>query len=442
MSRKVVFEKSLATILVGLLIWSSLTLGPTQTKAVKTTETCDLAIITPVRYSDALQPLLIHKENHGVATKLVTLDEVYSGSYFSVKGRDDAEKIKYFIKDALDSWALKYVLLMGDVNTIPMRKSYATYTFTSDFSFIPTDLYYADVYDENGSFCSWDSNNNSIFGEFHWDVENDSRNFIDDVDLCPDVGLGRLPVKNNKEVKAVVDKIIAYEDQPAEEQWFHRLILIGGDTFPKINGTEGETVTEYIASQMPDFTPVKLWMSLHTLTVRNFNREISRGAGFVSYSGHGVWYGLATYPENDSPSYRHFNYYLPFILGLKNGGKLPVMFFDACLTADLDHTVVGLKIPCLAWALVKKPAGGAIATIGSTELIYGGYIGDPLRGGSPRMNAEFFDAYEPGSHVADMFVRAERSYVQTLWKDCITLEEFELIGDPSLKIGGYISDFA
>ncbi len=438
MSRKVIFEKCVATLLVGLLIWSGLTLRPTQAKTVKTTEAFDLAIITPVRYSDILQTLVLHKENYGVSTKLVTLDEIYNGRYFSVKGRDDAEKIKYFIKDALDSWTLKYVLLMGDVNTIPMRKSYATFTLTSNFSFILTDLYYADVYDENGSFCSWDSNNNSIFGEFHWDVKNNSRVFIDDVDLCPDVGLGRLPVKNSIEVKAVVDKIIAYEARPAEEQWFHRLILMGGDTFPNYNGTEGEIVTEYIASHMPDFTPVKLWMSLHTLTIRNFNKEISRGAGFVSYSGHGAWWGLSTYPVNDSPSYRDFSYYLPYILGLKNGRKLPVMFISGCHTADLDSTLFGL--PCFAWALVKKPTGGAIATLGFTEIPYGGYIGDPLtRGGSTRMNTEFFDAYEPGCHVGDMFMRAERNYVQTLWNDCIVLEECELIGDPSLKIGGYSS---
>jgi hypothetical protein len=53
------------------------------------------------------------------------------------------------------------------------------------------------------------------------------------------------------------------------------------------------------------------------------------------------------------------------------------------------------------------------------------------------MNANFFDAYEPGIILSDMFMKAQHSYLDDLWKDCLTLEQCTLIGDPSLKIGGY-----
>jgi hypothetical protein len=96
-----------------------------------------------------------------------------------------------------------------------------------------------------------------------------------------------------------------------------------------------------------------------------------------------------------------------------------------------------MKISCFAWAMVKKPSGGAIATIGFTESPYGGLVGDPLGGGSCRMNANFFDAYEPGVILSDMFINAQHAYLDDLWKDCLTLEQCTLIGDPSLKIGGY-----
>ncbi|HHH77997.1 MAG TPA: hypothetical protein ENL18_02140, partial [Thermoplasmatales archaeon] len=56
----------------------------------------DLLIITPSEFAIALQPLITHKDSHGVQTILVTLDEVYNGDYFTVQGRDDAEKVKYF----------------------------------------------------------------------------------------------------------------------------------------------------------------------------------------------------------------------------------------------------------------------------------------------------------------------------------------------------------
>ncbi|HHH78344.1 MAG TPA: hypothetical protein ENL18_03925, partial [Thermoplasmatales archaeon] len=80
-------------------------------KPLPTNDVYDLVIIAPSEFSDALQPLVTHKENHGVKTVLVTLDDIYNGNYFAVQGRDDAEKVKYFIKDALENWGIKYVML-------------------------------------------------------------------------------------------------------------------------------------------------------------------------------------------------------------------------------------------------------------------------------------------------------------------------------------------
>ena len=50
-----------------------------------------------------------------------------------------------------------------------------------------TDLYFADIYNPDGSFSSWDSNNNGIFGEWNATAK-------DVVDMYPDVYVGRLPV--------------------------------------------------------------------------------------------------------------------------------------------------------------------------------------------------------------------------------------------------------
>jgi hypothetical protein len=433
--KKIIFlKKNFVFIVLSLLMFNGLVNQIIPSQAVCNNIGYDFIIITPIDFSNELQPLLEHKEIHGIVTKIITLDDIYNSNYFPAHGRDDAEKIKYFIKDALDNWDIKYVLLMGDVYNIPMRKSFATGSLWS-FDFIRTDLYYADIYDNNQTFSSWDSNKNNIFGEFTWDVEHYETEYIDDVDLYMDVGIGRLPVSNTGEVKTVVNKIIQYETPSSNKKWFNRLILMGGDTFPNINGCEGEIVTNYIAINMPDFEPIKLWITHGTFKPNMINKEISKGAGFVSFSGHGNWWGIATNRENKT----HFDtyYFTPYIFGLKNNDKLPVMFFDCCLTADLDFTLFNLKIPCFAWAVVKKPSGGAIATIGFTESPYGGLVGNPLGGGSCRMNANFFDAYEPGIILSDMFMNAQQSYLDDLWRDCLTLEQCTLIGDPTLKVGGY-----
>ena len=46
-------------------------------------------------------------------------------------------------------------------------------------------------------------------------------------------------------------------------------------------------------------------------------------------------------------------------------------------------------------------------------------------------------AYEPGISVAEMMTSAQNDYISYVGKDCVTLEEFILLGDPSLRTGGY-----
>ncbi len=60
--------------------------------------TYELLILSPVQFEKELELLVSHKENIGVSTLLVTLDEVYND--IGEDGRDEPEKIKYFIKSA------------------------------------------------------------------------------------------------------------------------------------------------------------------------------------------------------------------------------------------------------------------------------------------------------------------------------------------------------
>jgi hypothetical protein len=243
-----------------------------------------------------------------------------------------------------------------------------------------TDLYYADLYDANGSFASWDPNHDGLFSEIRMVMDErpytETLEVIDSVEMIPEVMVGRLPCSSVREVKTVVEKIMTYENTTSGSEWFNRLILLGGDTFPSVGGiSEGEVVTEHIASLLPGFTPVRLWTSTQGFRPWKINKEISKGAGFVSYSGHGFAYGIAT-SEYDNPARRY--YLLPYILGIRNKQRYPVMYFDACLTGAFDYQVFGIDVPCFAWALVKKQNSGAIASVAATRVGFGGFAGDPL----------------------------------------------------------------
>jgi hypothetical protein len=168
------------------------------------------------------------------------------------------------------------------------------------------------------------------------------------------------------------------------------------------------------------------------------NREISKGAGFVSYSGHGFPYGIATSAPDTSS---RIHYLLPYIIGIHNKEKYPVMYFDACHTGALDYQIFGIDLPCFAWSFIKKHNGGAIACIGSTRVAFGGFAGDPLIAGASHLHASFFEAYTPGVTLGEMFLYAQQSYISevlhTVIYDPLTVQEFCLIGDPSLRVGGY-----
>ena len=205
--------------------------------------TYDLVIISPLKFTAELERLVEHKNSYNVQTIVKTTEEIYD----KYDGRDKPEQIKYFIKDAIETWGISHVLLFGGLKSIiyanpkddinhgakwwyvPVRYSNFQwdggegYNFTSGEPGYLCDLYYADIYKEGGEFDDWDSNGNNIFAEWSGDI-------IDELDLYPDVTFGRLACRNKIEAKNVINKIINYEQQ-CDPSWFNSMISISGDGF-------------------------------------------------------------------------------------------------------------------------------------------------------------------------------------------------------------------
>ena len=397
----------------------------------------DLVIISPDEYTDSIIPLIDHKQGHSLTTFHKTIEDIYS----EYPGRDEAEQIKYFIKDAVETLGIDYVLLVGSVYKLPIRTSAITLWDRWEEDTL-TDLYYSDIYDGNSEFSSWDSDEDNIFGETK----------EDQLDLYPDVHIGRLACDTVEEVNIVVDKIIHYEDETFGQNWFHDMIFIGGNTFRWNPGYEGEDLNEMIMDIMTDFNPSYIiWTSKGNFNRRTISEAINAGAGFLDYSGHGFEHGMGTYPPH-GPYLK--TYLTPYINDLVNGYKLPIIFFDACLTAKLDFVLQDLldykqyrifdilariinydtqmKLPCYAWYFIKHDGGGAIATIGATRTAFGG-----VDSGAGKMSLEFFKNYDGSQTVGQMMTKAQNAYITDVPEDQFTVEEFILLGDPSLRIGGY-----
>ena len=454
----------------------------------------DMLVISPEVFKDELQPLINHKVNHGLSILYKSTEEIYN----QYEGLDQQEQIKYCIKDAIESYDIKYVLLVGGMNHqrwwswhIPVRYSNLVGNYGLENSYV-SDLYYADVYkyDEGQPiFDDWDSNCNGIFAE--WTQDNK-----DVLDMYPDVCIGRLPCRKEKEVTVVVNKIINYENTAYGQEWFNRMVVIGGDNhndnvseFGYSDYIEGQLICDKALTFMDGFDKTRIYVEGGdlTLTVDNMENVLSKGEGFVLFVGHGSPMEWGTHPYNNYSTWIYFK--LRSIMKLSNREKLPVLLVSGCHNNQFDVSILHLlKIwegtelydyiywreispVCWGWLLARHGNGGSIATLGATGLDYGGSAGDgpfeevpdSVPDGIPDciqylggwLNPHFFEVYKNGTTIlGETFVTSIVDYLNRFpidwnhdfqWErpytidrvNCKKIQVWTLFGDPSLQIGGY-----
>ncbi|MBN2621486.1 hypothetical protein JXB22_10400, partial [candidate division WOR-3 bacterium] len=155
-----------------------------------------------------LQDFVFWKHKKGCMVKIVQpANIVFPRNYFI---QDDTTAIKTYIRNTLhigETDKLCYVLLVGDENDVPM---FNRYDYCSPNQYIWSDHYYA---------C------------------------IEGTDSIADIAIGRLSVDNTSHVTTIVNKVFAYERNPAEDWAINRALMVShyeeegtyfGDTTQKI----------------------------------------------------------------------------------------------------------------------------------------------------------------------------------------------------------------
>jgi len=326
-------------------------------------EDFDLLIITPPQFETALQALVDHKNSLDppVKTTMVTLDEIPSGV-----GVDEQEDIKYFIKDAIETMGITYLLIVGagveGQELFPVRNAWIGDEIEDYF---PSDLYYADIYDDEGNFSNWDRDGDGKYCEYPFDMAN--------VDVVPDVRLGKLPCNNVEEVNTIVGKIIEYKKH---NKMTKKILQAGGDTFPGNTQIEGEYNNGKVLEKLPGYTAIQCWASDETLTKPKLASGWKKSVDFVDWSGHGSPISWATHPPNDDhiwlppetliSQYTGWSYYDFEAYMLNNDYKYPVVFYNSCSNNKFTKSDV-----CLGWKTLSKKGGGGIATFAASGIGYG-----------------------------------------------------------------------
>lgn len=247
----------------------------------------DLIIISPEILVPSLRPLEAFKNFTQIATKIISLENIYQ----DYSGRDAAEKVKCCLADYHLNNGIRFAMLVGDSERFPVRYTKAEHSEPDAFHtiFWPTDLYYADLFKPDGSFDDWDRNHNGYFGELGGEWKAGKLN-IDDLDLRPDIAVGRVPASTTEEVSNYVAKVIRYECN-ATGQWIRNALLIAttdwlSSACKSQNYIERNYLKGYKVSKLyADGNPCE--KTDHLPDATSINSLINHGVGIVSYIGHG-----------------------------------------------------------------------------------------------------------------------------------------------------------
>ena len=429
---------------------ASVTEMSTYVKLYDQQDNYDLLIVAPEAFEYTLEPLVEHKNATGIPTHLMTLESIEE----EVTGTDAAERIKLAIAKEHELYGVTYVMLVGDSDRLPVRYIRALNTEWGT-RFYPSDLYFADLYDDAGNFDDWDFNNDGFFGTSDFSGGADTAKVnLDRVNLRPDIAVGRVPASDNTEVARYVEKVIRYEMNAWRSTWLKRALVISD------HGTNGAfsdaTTANVITSALKSYqVKTHYRKDLPYLNMSQAERaqevadEMDEGLGFVSHLGHGnssSWAGVFTINDMNR---------------LSNSETLPIMYSIGCDTAMFNfgrgqyRTTTGttgsignnlspaliqpvvFDHDSLAEEMLVKSEEGGIAYIGHTDK--GEHGGKYLH----RYFVQNLNNISYSPKLGLLWMNAMRTFNETQaqpgmgwYYGYIHQHKTMLFGDPSLRING------
>jgi hypothetical protein len=423
----------------------------------------ELLIIGPAAWKSTLDRFARYKCDTAMPARVTTIEEVAS----TVSGVDDPDRIKRSIERDHRLNGTRYVLLVGDADTFPVRYIRATNTEWGTMWY-PSDLYYSDLYDSTGAFDDWDADGDGIFAEMNFkEVSSGAKFNIDQINLVPDVVVGRVPASTEAEAARYFDKVVAYEFAARESvahgypsQWFRTALIVGGnDGFGNkaISNQHAAPLAAAGLALVRRYRDEPPWNGTDDAgRSAELTRLLDRGAGFLHFYAHGNTNTFAGWLSSND------------VAALDNAGRLPVVVAISCLTAKFHidknayMTAMGTTwtgtapvddarpTPApiqpkhdrdsMAEEFLVRRDSGAVAYIGAAHKFE--------HGGKP-LGAYLFEAYRDQSKpptLGAMWGTALTRFVNNElgggtigmgpYFAFIHAHKVMLFGDPSLRVGG------
>lgn len=364
-------------------------------------DTHEYIIITNATLTPVFQTLADHKAHYLSGVGVYDVAWIYS----HCAGRDNAEKVRTFIKDRYENHGTRWCLLGGDISVVPYRGFYASaggYTDTD----IAADMYFG---------C--------LDGTFNDDNDNYWAEPTDGVDWLEEVLVGRAPVETVEEAEVFVNKVISYELAPRKKVCqFHA----AGTGMPDVRqiawDCEYWTPQDYVKKELFETQqPVtkKLWREAWDGT---FDGEPHYPPVMFQHAGSG---STDCYYLGSSVTW-----YSQDVSSLTNNTFWPVHTSVASYSGSFTVN------DCLAEAYVKDDCG-AIACYFNDSLAWSSYI-DASKYSGDFLETEFRALFSDGKEKLGELLNQAKSYwvsaaqTNSVYRWCYY--EINLTGDPESPV--------
>jgi uncharacterized repeat protein (TIGR01451 family) len=363
-------------------------------------EGADYLLITHPDFLTGVQSLAQFRRDQGLRVRVVNVQDVYDE--FS-GGLLDPHAIRDFIRYAYFNWpgpAPAYVLLAGD----------GTYDFLNHEgfgarTFIPP---YLDNVDPVLGETAADNRYVTVVGD----------------DAMPDLHLGRLPVNDQTELAAMVNKIIAYEADPAPGAWRTQAVFV---TDNNDNAGHFDTLSDAAAAYVPpEFSTRKIYLGSaeyptnQAVRAQQATLEAFNGGpllfNFVGHSAISNWAAEILFGVNALPSVTNTTF--------------PVVLPMTCLEGAYQNP----RFVGVGESVVRLSGRGAIASWSPTGL--------GVATGHDYLHRGFYDALfnwdvsrlGPATTAGKLylFTNAQAGDGSPRFRDL--LDTYVLLGDPATRI--------
>jgi len=390
------------------------------------------------------------KEQKGYSIKLISISDTLIQDQ---SGHDLQHKIRLFLQEYQDLWNIGYLLIIGDINTVPMRYCYPDPS-NHEFNIfdiysgeVPTDYYYADLsYDDKDS---WDYDGDGFYGEFGEDLP----------DFSAEIAVGRIPISDPNRITYTLNKIEGFERD--DQDWKKNALQAGAFFYFEnedntgISVMDGAVLSHYIKNDIMNNWSVQCYSEQdglqpsqydwNSLSEQNFISDWRAGTySIVNWQGHGwtdkvarkVW----TADDGDGIAEGHEIAWPNFITRYSN--------------LDDDYPSIVTAVSCYVGCPEKNPNsignlgidllthpsfGAAVAVIASARSPYGSDNWPVSPGGSDQIIYEFNKNLITNEMVLGEAFYTSKYYCTTTYgwdsyHEYIDMYTFNLFGDPSMQL--------